>query len=147
MLAAVVWIAGCAPRGGPHPPATFDALFPEGRETVAIETLVARVALEPDQDVRVLALGRDAQTSHHLVALRNAESLHRHDRHSLVVVLLRGHGTMRIGKERKVVGQGSTLYVPRGTAHAFHNEAPEPAVAYVVYAPPYDGEDRIPAAE
>jgi mannose-6-phosphate isomerase-like protein (cupin superfamily) len=141
---AALLLAGCAARD-PGPPATFDALFPEGRRTVPIAELVARVELAPGEELRIEDLGRDERTSHHLVALRGAETPHRHDRHDLVVVLLRGWGRMRIGRELRDVGQGSTLYVPRGTVHAFANAAPEPAVAYVVYAPPYDGVDRVPS--
>ena len=40
-------------------------------------------------------------------------------------------------------GQGSIFWVPRGTVHAFRNAASSPAVAYVVYFPPFDAKDRI----
>ncbi len=146
LLAALVGL-GCHARSAAPPVASFDALFPEGRQTVPVEVLVARVALAPDQNVRVVDLGRDAGTSHHLVALRGAETPHRHDRHDLVVVMLRGHGSMRIGREERPLGEGSTIYVPRGTPHAFRNQAPEPAVSYVVYAPPYAGDDRVELPE
>jgi mannose-6-phosphate isomerase-like protein (cupin superfamily) len=49
---------------------------------------------------------------------------------------------MRIGDEERPVGEGSILYVPRGTVHAFQNDSEEPAAAYVVYVPTFDGEDR-----
>jgi mannose-6-phosphate isomerase-like protein (cupin superfamily) len=41
------------------------------------------------------------------------------------------------------VGEGSILYVPRGAVHAFRNDAPEPAIAYAVYLPAFDGQDRV----
>jgi mannose-6-phosphate isomerase-like protein (cupin superfamily) len=34
--------------------------------------------------------------------------------------------------------------VPRGTPHAFANESGEPALAYAVYVPAFDGQDRVP---
>jgi mannose-6-phosphate isomerase-like protein (cupin superfamily) len=92
---------------------------------------------------RVVGIGRDAHASHHLVAIRKAEIPHRHDRHDLLVVMLRGHGRMRLGAEERPVGEGSILYVPRGAVHAFTNLAPEPAVAIAVYFPAYDGQDRV----
>ena len=58
-------------------------------------------------------------------------------------VVLRGHGRMRLGAEQRPVGEGSILYVPRGAVHAFHNDSPEPAVAYAVYVPAFDGRDRV----
>ena len=65
--------------------------------------------------------------------------------HDLVVVLLRGRGSMRLGEESRAVGEGSIVYVPRGSVHAFTNEADTPAFAYVLYTPPFDGEDRVRA--
>lgn len=128
-----------------EPPAPVLDLWLGERRTTAIDELVKRTALAPDQDVRVVEIGRDEHTSHHLVATRSGEELHRHDRHELLVVILRGHGTLRMGEQKRAVGEGSILYVPRGTAHAFRNAAEEPSFAYVKYSPPFDGEDRAPA--
>lgn len=133
-------------EGSAAPPrAVLDALLPEGRRTLPLEELVARVALEPGEARRAEEIGRDAHTSHHVLAMRGGESPHRHEGHELLVVVLRGHGTMRLGDETRPVGPGSVLYVPRGAVHAFANRSGEPAVAYAVYSPPFDGEDRVPA--
>jgi mannose-6-phosphate isomerase-like protein (cupin superfamily) len=125
------------------PPAVLDALFPDGRHTRALAELAAE-PLPPDEGFRVTELGRDAHTSHHLVWIRDREVPHRHDRHDLVVVMLRGHGAMRLGAEERPVGEGSILYVPRGTPHAFRNLTGAPALAYAVYSPAFDGADRTP---
>jgi mannose-6-phosphate isomerase-like protein (cupin superfamily) len=50
---------------------------------------------------------------------------------------------MWLGAESREVGEGSIFYVPRGTVHAFTNATDAPAVAYVLYSPPFDGEDRV----
>jgi mannose-6-phosphate isomerase-like protein (cupin superfamily) len=125
-----------------RPPAVFDALL-SGRMHVPLEELASRAPLGPGQSFRVAPIGRDAHTSHHVVTIRDREVPHRHDRHDLVVVMLRGHGHMRLGDEERPVGEGSVLYVPRGTPHAFRNESDAPAVAYAMYAPAFDGEDRV----
>lgn len=88
-------------------------------------------------------MARDRHTSHHVVWIRTQEVPHRHDRHDLWVVIVRGHGTMRLGDEERAVGEGSVLYVPRGTVHAFRNLSSAAAAAYAVYAPPFDGKDRV----
>ena len=88
--------------------------------------------------------GRDTGTSHHLVAIQTRGAA-RHDRHDLLVVIVRGHGTMRMGDAALPVGERSILYVPRGTVHAFTNQSDAPAVAYAVYTPPFDGKDRVDA--
>lgn len=128
-------------------PAVLDALFGERRETVALEALEVRAPLAPGEAFRAVELGRDAHTSHHVVTIREAEVAHRHDRHDLLVVMLRGHGSMRIGRDKSPVGEGSILYVPRGTPHAFRNASGSPAVAYAVYTPAFDGEDRVEVAD
>jgi mannose-6-phosphate isomerase-like protein (cupin superfamily) len=142
MAGIALLLFAAAARADP-PVAVLDVPLDE-RTTVAFDELVERLALRPDQNVRVVEIGRDAYASHHLVTLRTGEVLHRHDRHELTVVLLRGHGTQQIGDTTRPVGEGSVLYVPRGTPHAFTNGSSAPAVAYVQYSPPYDGEDRAP---
>jgi mannose-6-phosphate isomerase-like protein (cupin superfamily) len=137
---------GVLPAGAESPEAVLDALFGGERRTVALQKLAERESLGPDEGFRVVEVARDTHTSHHLVWIRDREVPHRHDRHrhDLVVVMLRGHGTMWLGDEERAVGQGSILYVPRGTPHAFRNASGEPAAAYAVYLPPFDPEDRQP---
>jgi mannose-6-phosphate isomerase-like protein (cupin superfamily) len=117
------------------------------RRTLPLEELVASAALPAGEDVRVVEIGRDAATSQHVVAIRTGETLHRHDRHDLLVVVLRGYGRMRLGDDTREVGEGSIVYVPRGSVHAFTNASGEPAYAFTLYAPPFDGKDRAPADE
>ncbi len=126
-----------------QPPAVFDALLSGQRTTSPFEELMERAPLAPDQAFRVVELGRDQHTSHHVVSIRDREVPHRHDRHDLMVVMLRGSGTMLQGTEERAVGVGSILYIPRGTSHAFRNAGDEPAIAYAVYSPAFDAEDRI----
>jgi len=132
---------GC---GSPSPPAALDAIFPDGRRTESIASLVDSETLDSGEAFRIREVGRDAQTSHHLVWIREREQPHRHDRHDLWVVVLRGEGFMRLGDEERAVGEGSILYVPRGTPHAYRNTTGRPAVAYAVYTPAFDGTDRVP---
>jgi mannose-6-phosphate isomerase-like protein (cupin superfamily) len=126
------------------PAAVFDAIIAGQRVTIERDALIARVPLRADQDFRVVELGTDDRTSHHVVAIREREQPHRHERHDLFVVILRGHGSMLLGDQERPVGLDSIVYVPRGTTHAFHNTSGEPAIAYAVYTPAFDGLDRIP---
>ncbi len=123
----------------------LDALFGSERVSHSFDSLARRAALSGDSDFRVELIGRDEHHSHHVVSIRNAESPHRHDRHDLVVVLLKGHGEMLIGRETRPVGVGSILYIPRHTRHAFSNLSGEPATAYVIYTPPFDGPSTAPS--
>jgi mannose-6-phosphate isomerase-like protein (cupin superfamily) len=146
LLVRVGFVAGAgagAPNDHTDPPAMLDALVAGERISEPLASLADRIQLAPGEAFRVDEIARDDHTSHHLVAIRNAEVPHRHDAHDLWVVLLRGHGTMLIGTDVQSVGEGSILYVPRGTLHAFNNASSTPAVAYAIYTPPFDGKDRI----
>lgn len=135
---------GCANAGGSTPP-VFDALFPDGRRTESLTALADSETLGPGDVFRIREIGRDAHSSHHVVWIRDREVPHTHERHDLWVVILRGNGTMRLGGEERPVAEGSVLYVPRGTVHAFRNLSGEVAAAYAVYAPAFDGRDRVDA--
>jgi len=138
--AAALLALACASGGGGE--AVFDGRLPGGRLSAPLAELTARATLAPGEDFRVVEIGRDAASSHHVVAIRTGETPHRHDRHDLLVVMLEGHGTWRLGDETRTVGEGSILYVPRGTVHAFTNASDAPAKAWAVYFPPFDGTDR-----
>ena len=142
---AAGWLFARGGTAGDALPPMLDALYPSGRMTLPLAKLAERVTLAPGEALRVVELARDTGTSQHLVAIRAQESPHRHDRHDLLIVMLRGHGRMRIGDDERPVGEGSILYVPRGSVHAFRNESAEPAIAYAVYVPAFDGRDRVTA--
>ncbi len=108
-----------------------------------MNALFGATPLPDGQEFSVTEVGRDDATSHHLVWIRTAEVPHRHDRHDLVVVIVKGHGLMRLGDEARAVGPGAILYVPRRTVHAFRNDSDKPAAAYAIYTPPFDSEDRV----
>lgn len=126
--------------------AVVDGVFPEGRMTEPIDSLIGAIELAEDEDFRVVELGRDDHSSHHLVFIRDREIPHRHDRHDLFLVALRGYGGMLQGDEERPVGEGSIIFIPRGGVHAFRNADAEPAVAYVVFTPAFDGQDRVDAS-
>jgi mannose-6-phosphate isomerase-like protein (cupin superfamily) len=138
-LAAVALTASA-----PSTPPALDALFPSGRITQSLATLLAEHPLQQGKDFQVIEIGRDTASSQHLVWIVDREQPHRHDGHDLFVVMLRGYGSMRLGAETRPVGPGSILYVPRATPHAFTNLSGAPAAAYAIYFPPFDGVDRVP---
>ena len=94
---SLVWLAA-APASAPAP--TVDVLLGSERVRIPLAALAERVTLAPDQEFRVVELGRDADTSHHVAAIRGAEKPHRHDHHDQLVVIARGHGMMRVGDSR-----------------------------------------------
>lgn len=146
-LLCVVWGCGHAETttepSRPPLPRVLDGLFADGRRTLDVDALIALAPLADGENFRVAAVGADDNSSHHVVSLRDAEPLHRHDLHDLFAVILRGHGRMLIGDEERPVGPDSMIYIPRRTVHSLRNDAEQPIVGYVVFMPPFDGTDRI----
>jgi mannose-6-phosphate isomerase-like protein (cupin superfamily) len=148
LVALSVATSGCASTpeaddSSDSPPAVLDAQLGGQRVTESFESLAERVTLAPGEDFRVALIGRDEHHSQHVVAIRTAEVPHRHDEHDLLVMMLSGHGKLLMGSDVQPVGPGSILYIPRRTRHAFSNESGEPAIAYAIYTPPFDGKDRV----
>jgi mannose-6-phosphate isomerase-like protein (cupin superfamily) len=143
---ALALLLVASPAAAQGEAAVVDAIFPDGRMTEPIDSLISAIELAEGEDFRVVELGRNEHSSHHLVFIRDREIPHRHDRHDLFLVVLRGNGGMLQGSEERPVGEESVIFIPRGGVHAFRNAAAEPAVAYAVFTPAFDGQDRVDAS-
>lgn len=102
---------------------------------------------DPAAPMEALALAGAPGMSHHLLRIREAEPLHRHENHDLTVVILRGGGVLRTmagEREREDrLGVGAIVLIPRGLAHAFRNEGEGTTVAFLASSPPFDPADRV----
>jgi mannose-6-phosphate isomerase-like protein (cupin superfamily) len=49
-----------------------------------------------------------------------------------------------MGQSRFDLTAGDVFFIPRNTPHYFVNTSPEPAAAFVVFSPPFDGKDTVP---
>ena len=83
--------------------------------------------------------------SYHLVQVRGSERPHRHIAHDLTVFVLRGQGTLTLGEVRRALAAGDAAVIPRGAVHWFANGGRAPALALVVFTPPLDAPDTVPA--
>lgn len=138
----LVAAGGCASTS---PSARGTAPRPFNSETIA--QLPDRYPLPPGQEVAVTDLARTPTSSVHLVQIRHQEPLHTHQHHDLVAVLLRGRGTLRLGAKTLTMREGSVVVIPSRVPHAFVNASRRPAAALVVFSPPFDGTDTVPASE
>lgn len=110
-----------------------------------VDTLVASHPLPAGQNILSVALGTTKALSNHLVQIRDRESPHVHAKHDLVVTLMRGHGELHVGREVVPMNAGDTAVIVRGERHFFANLGTDPAAAFATFAPPYEGDDSIPA--
>ncbi len=136
-LVAGLFVLGCR-----SPDPTILGYYPGELAVQNWRTIAAANRPGRGEILRVVDVGRSNVLSNHIVIVQSRELPHRHNTHDSTVVLLRGTGTMVIGKERKKIHAGAVMFIPRGTVHYFANEGKKPAVALAIYAPPFDGKDR-----
>ena len=105
---------------------------------------LAAAPLAPEQNLRMQPMLHGEQASTAVVQIRDREQPHVHTRYDLTVLLAQGHGTLWLAGVARPMRAGDGAFIPRGTPHWFINESDEPAVAVVVYAPPFSGPDQQP---
>lgn len=141
-LAAIVVCAVVAPALG-----CFGSRSPSvtvGQTTFALDALLAARPMADAAAIRSDELGRTQGSSVHLVQARGPETPHRHLRHDLAVMVVRGRGTLHVAERAHALAAGDVVLVPRGTPHWFEPRGPRTAVAIVIFAPPFDGADSEP---
>lgn len=92
----------------------------------------------------VTELFRTELASHHVVRLAAAEKPHVHDTHDGSVFILSGTARVHLGDEVHDLSAGDTLFIPHGQLHWAQNTGRDPAMAYVIFTPPFDGKDIRP---
>jgi mannose-6-phosphate isomerase-like protein (cupin superfamily) len=68
---------------------------------------------------------------------------HRHREIEEIYYILSGRGVMTVGGERREVGPGDAIYVPRGNNHTLENTGTEPIRLLLVCGPAFYYEDEI----
>ena len=144
LYVVLLFLAGCATTttaGGP----TW-VTFPdgEGGQGITLEEWLKKHPFEAGQEIANHELSRGESSSSHLVVVRKEEKLHVHKNHELVAILLKGEGTLTLGRRELHWKPGGVLSIPRGIPHAFVNQSSGPAVAYAVFVPAFDGKDTVP---
>jgi mannose-6-phosphate isomerase-like protein (cupin superfamily) len=109
-----------------------------------LEKVLADNPLAANDNIKITTLGQGREVSHHIVQIRDRERPHLHQRHDGTVFMFKGSGYLIMDKVRIDLSASDVVYIPRGTVHYFVNTGSEPAVAFVVFAPPFDGKDTVP---
>jgi len=128
-------LAGCGPGAG--------RLALRG-EPIAARDLVRLYPCSARRNVTARLLEKTERSSRHLICIRDREQPHIHAAHDLVVTLLEGRGTLWRDGNPVPMQPGDTAAVDAGTVHYFVNEGREPARAFVVFSPAFDGTDQLP---
>lgn len=110
-----------------------------------VDKVLAENPIGAGENIKITTLGKGEGVSHHLVQVRDREEPHIHKIHDGTVVMMKGRGYLMLENRRIDLSTGDIVYIPRGAVHYFVNTATEPAVAFVVFSPPFDGKDTLPA--
>jgi quercetin dioxygenase-like cupin family protein len=94
-----------------------------------------------DENIKVTPLFKNNNASHFIIQIRDREKPHIHETHDLTVVVKSGKGILHLGKDKIPMRSGDIAFIPRGVLHYFVNTDKEPAVAYAIFNPIYDGKD------
>ncbi len=116
----------------------------QGLQLASLQSLLDANPLAEGENIKALLLGHTEALSYHLVQVRDREQPHLHAGHDLTMTLLQGKGTFHIQGNAFELRAGDVAVVRRGTPHYFVNSDSTPAVAFVTFAPPYDGTDQVP---
>jgi mannose-6-phosphate isomerase-like protein (cupin superfamily) len=72
---------------------------------------------------------------------------HHHNQLEEIYYILSGRGLMTVGDEKREVGAGDAIYVPRGHKHTLENIGAEPIRLLVACGPAFFYEDEIIAED
>ena len=131
-------------------PLLFACAYPNGRIYLYDEKglfqkgwmeIVKENPIGKDENIKVIPLFKNENGSHFIIQIRDREKPHIHETHDLTVVVKRGKGVLHIGKNELPMKCDDIAFIPKGIFHYFVNTGSEPAVAYVIFNPIYDGND------
>ena len=139
-LAILGMLFGCTPSQIPYVFLQYGKELRQGN----VSKLLADNPLGPGENIKITTLGQGQGASHHIVQIRDRESPHLHKAHDGTVIVLRGRGYLMMDTRRITLTAGDIAHIPRGVPHYYVNTDLEPTVAFVIFAPPYDGKDNVP---
>ena len=108
-----------------------------------LEKVLADNPLGAAENIKITTLGQGPGVSHHIVQVRDREMPHLHKFHDGTVVMIRGRGYLMMENRRIELSVGDVVHIPRGAVHYYVNTASDPSVGFVVFSPPFDGQDNV----
>ena len=100
--------------------------------------------VDPAQGAAITEILRGEQASVNVWQITDAMAPHLHRTHEEVIIVRSGRARARIGDRDVDLGPGDVLLVPKNTVHAARAIGEEPFVGVSVFAPAFDGRDRVP---
>ena len=98
---------------------------------------------EQTQNIQVIKLASDKNTSDFIVFVKKQVPPHKHMTHSETVLILEGTGVFTLNGKEISVGPGHYIKIPQGAVHSVVVTSTEALKALSVQAPEFFGKDRI----
>lgn len=108
------------------------------------DALLAAHLPERGRNITPYLIDESKFTSRHVIWVRDREVPHVHAKHDLVVMVLRGQGTLWLRDAAIPMAVGDAAVVPAGVPHWFVNTGDAPAAALAIFSPPSDNRDFVP---
>lgn len=148
LLLVVVVLGGCGVRS-PMPdaagePRLMRVVHGDTVTTHNLRSLLEDPRFRTDEGRTGMTLTTQAGHVMALGQIRQAEQLHRHRRHDLVVFLLEGRGRLETTGGTVAVRPEDGLVIPRGVPHRFVPVGDTPSRALILRTPPPEGRDVHP---
>jgi quercetin dioxygenase-like cupin family protein len=92
--------------------------------------------LPPDQpQLKNQVLNQQTGVKEVLVVVRGHEDPHTHPQSDLVFSVLEGKGYVHLSRKKVQMSTGSTIAIPKGVCHAYHNAAKKDSVLLATFSP------------
>lgn len=115
----------------------------EGIKSKSLDRLKWENAIRPEETISKSVILEMDYSSAHMIQIRGGEKKHIHEFHDATVFIQSGWGRMYLGKSSVNVKPGSVIFIPHGVLHYFVNGGPEPATAFAIFSPAFDGKDTV----
>lgn len=110
---------------------------------VSLEQALAAHA-DPQKGAVVTEILRGEQASVNAWQITDAMPPHLHREHEEIIIVRTGRARARIGDRDVDLGPGDVFLVPKNTVHAARAYGEDPFTGVSVFAPAFDGKDRVP---
>lgn len=100
--------------------------------------------VDPANGAAIAEILRGEQASVNVWQITKTMPAHLHRTHEEVIIVRSGRARARIGDRDVDLGPGDVFLVPKDTVHAARAIGEEPFVGVSVFAPAFDGRDRVP---
>lgn len=114
---------------------------------IDIEETVKANPIDPAKGASVVEVLRGTQASVNVWQITGDMPSHLHREHEEVIIVRSGRARARIGDRTVDLGPGDVFIVPKNTVHAARAYGEDPFVGVSVFAPTFDGKDRVPTPE